>query len=195
MVRDESAHQGKLICVFDLESLEHRFIEAVKDGSFYQSVVRSEAAFMSIGELKRASLERLKLNEFITETRNDKAVDEKKAWLIRFNGVIPARWLDPKNVVVDIELAGNSGAQLSTPLLNAGIEHPLTAVVYQTFVSQRLSSDQLVKAFRRYDAVDASNDWSSQIRERQRAKGVTDGTIVVAYYQSKSRNWGSTRNK
>lgn len=99
------------------------------------------------------------------------------AWRKQFDGKIPRRWLDWRDIGDDFKKAGKEGLQLSDGLINAGITCPHHLVANTVGKSQRLNLAQLVAALARPGIPPWNED---EIVEAQLRKGLNRADLRKA---------------
>src|SRR5688572_2099711 len=71
------------------------------------------------------------------------AAKKEAEWLRKYNGQVPALWLDPIIISEDLRRAGKKNIQLSRELIGALLENPENYVQGVLALNQRLTIDQL----------------------------------------------------
>ena len=145
-----------------------------KKSSFEQALFDLEGTFVADDEF---FLSAIRLSEI------------EKRWLNKFSGHIPKSWGDTKyigrqeGIVRALQVAGESGIELSDILKLAAVTHPDSSVVEEVTVSQPLGPKLLTAVFLRghNDELGRVNDtWANDIYKMQVAKGVLSETIIAA---------------
>ncbi len=161
-----------------------RIGEAVRN-PHYRTVLRSAAAYSDRGSPMDFEAESSKLDRFMSETKTK--IDAEIQWLLQNDGIVPERWKDTRNVwdtvVRDLQDAGEAGFHLSTPLIDAAVNHPHPTVAETAFYSQPLDLKQLTTIFRRAPA-EAPLGWARDVIASQREKGVSLAKIKRAYFRA-----------
>lgn len=119
--------------------------------------------------------------------------EEQKTWLQVFNGKIPVSWGDvegiwkPDGIATAFSEAAEHQKDLSRGLILAGITHPHGAVVEEVILSQKLDFQLLTAAFMRGYSMEVGGihrQWANRIRYSQKAKGVDEMKLVLAYHNA-----------
>lgn len=125
-----------------------------------------------------------------TKAWYDKNLDKKKAadnisiditdaryelaWRRQYDGKIPERWRNWKNISTDFQEAGKSGLQLSDVLIDAGITYPSPHIAKDVGTSQKLNMTQLVAVMSRHGLPSWSVD---EIINAQKTMGLTQKVL------------------